>query len=88
MRRTFLGVVSLAICMASATSFGQQQAPPISGAKFDVVSIKRNGEMNGGAMRTLPDGTLMMTSQPLWSILIYASPVPVLPRNVKGAQTG
>ena len=57
----------------------------MSGARFDVVSIKRNREMNDGVNRTLPDGTLMITDQPLWSILIYASPVPVLPRNVEGA---
>jgi uncharacterized protein (TIGR03435 family) len=86
MRWTFLGVVSLAVCMASATSFGQQQASLISGAQFDVVSIKPHAydPAAGGGMRTLPDGTFMMTSQPIWSIIAAASPVPVSPRDIMG----
>jgi hypothetical protein len=43
MRPTFLGVVSFAFCIASATSFVQQQAPAITGAQFDTVSIKDIG---------------------------------------------
>jgi bla regulator protein BlaR1 len=86
MRRTFLGVVNLAICMTSATSFGQQQAPPITGAQFDVVSIKLHpyDPPAGGGMGTLPDGTFMMTSQPILSIISAASPVPVSPREIVG----
>ena len=78
-------VLLVGVVAATASPLRSQQPAVISGAQFDVVSIKRNREMNGGAMRTLPDGTLMMTNQPLWPILIYVSPVPVLPRNVKGA---
>jgi hypothetical protein len=86
MRRTFLGVINLAICMASATSFGQQQAPPITGAQSDVVSIKLHpyDPAAGGGIRTLPDGTFMMTSQPILSIIPAASPVPVSPREIVG----
>ncbi|MBZ5560590.1 MAG: TIGR03435 family protein [Acidobacteriia bacterium] len=78
-------VLLVGVVAATTSPLRSQQPAVISGAQFDVVSIKRNSEMNGVALRTLPDGTLMMTNQPLWSILIYASPVPVLPRNVKGA---
>ena len=78
-------LVSVGVVVGCAVISAQHQTPAVSGAQFDVVSIRLNGEMNGGALRTLPDGTLMIINQPLWSILIYASPVPVLPRNVKGA---
>jgi len=87
--RTLLGV-TLAAGLAAPTLSGQQPAatptPPLSGAQFDVVSIKPHpyDPASGGGMRTLPDGTFMMTSQPIWSIITYASPVPVSPRNVTG----
>jgi uncharacterized protein (TIGR03435 family) len=50
--------------------------------EFDVVSIKRNTSTAGGGMRTLPDGTLVMTNQPIRSIIMSASPVPA--REVVG----
>jgi uncharacterized protein (TIGR03435 family) len=55
----------------------QAQSP--GSAQFDVVSIKPNtsGPGSGGGMRTLPDGTFMMTNQPIRSIILSASPVPV-----------
>jgi uncharacterized protein (TIGR03435 family) len=55
----------------------QAQSP--GSAQFDVVSIKLNtsGPGGGGGMRTLPDGTFMMTNQPIRSIILSASPVPV-----------
>lgn len=45
---------------------------------FDVVSIKRNtlGPQSPAGIRTLPDGTLVMTNQPIRSIILSASPVP------------
>ncbi len=51
---------------------------------FDVVSIKRNtlGTQSPAGIRTLPDGTLVMTNQPIRSIITTASPVPV--REVVG----
>jgi len=62
------------------------QAPAPSGAQFDVVSIKphKYDPVAGGGMRTLPDGTFMMTSQPIWSIIATVSPAPVSPREVIG----
>jgi uncharacterized protein (TIGR03435 family) len=54
------------------------------GAQFDVVSIKPNkSEIGaGGGIRTLPDGTFMMTNHPIRSIILGAAPVPV--REVSG----
>jgi uncharacterized protein (TIGR03435 family) len=55
------------------------QAPPPGSAQFDVVSIKPNtsGPGTGGGMRTLPDGSFIMSNQPIRSIILSASPVPV-----------
>ena len=79
-------IALVAAATAGTTLLAQPQAPAISGAQFDVVSIKPHpyDPARGGGMRTLPDGTFMMTSQPIWSIIAYASPVAVLPRNIKG----
>jgi uncharacterized protein (TIGR03435 family) len=46
---------------------------------YEVVSIKRNtaGVQAGGGLRYLPDGTMIMTNQPIRSIILGASPVPV-----------
>jgi uncharacterized protein (TIGR03435 family) len=54
--------------------------PRPDGAQFDVVSIKLNSSPpgSGGGMRTLPDGSFMMTNQPMRGILSAASPVPVV----------
>jgi uncharacterized protein (TIGR03435 family) len=56
------------------------------GAQFDVVSIKphKYDPVAGGGMRTGPDGSFTMTSQPIASIMAAASPVPVSPRDVIG----
>src|SRR5262245_6996128 len=55
-----------------------------AGVQFDVVSIKPHkseiGE--GGGMQYLPDGTFMMTNQPISSIILGAAPLPV--REVSG----
>jgi uncharacterized protein (TIGR03435 family) len=60
------------------------QVPP-DGPTFDVVSIKRVDELRqSGGMRILPDGTFMMTGQPIGSLLNLASPVPVTPRDITG----
>ena len=56
------------------------QDPPTD---FDVVSIKRSPpEARGGGLGTAPDGTLTMRNQPIRSILLYGSPVPV--REIEG----
>ena len=55
--------------------------------EFDVASIKRNTSPlgAGGAMRTLPDGTFMMSNQPIMTIIGSASPVEgILLRNMVG----
>ena len=81
------GIVTCATwCSAGAMCLGQEQTPPIAGAQFDVVSIKphKYDPVAGGGMGTRPDGTFMMTSQPIWSIIAYASPVPISPREILG----
>ena len=86
-RRTLFSIVTLATWWIAGTTFiGQQQTVSISGAQFDVVSIKphKYDPVAGGGMRTGPDGSFTMTSQPIWSIIAYASPVPVAPREIIG----
>jgi uncharacterized protein (TIGR03435 family) len=52
-------------------------------AQFDVASIKPSPrDAVGGGIRSLPDGTMIMTNQPIASIITGASPVPV--REVEG----
>src|ERR1700745_3363638 len=47
------------------------------GPEFEVVSIKRVDELRqSGGMRTLPDGTFVVTTQPMGSLVNVASPVP------------
>ena len=60
------------------------QAPtPADSPRYDVVSIKRHDQLEAsGGMRTLPDGTFVMTNQSIRSILAGAAPVPV--RDVVG----
>ena len=69
-----------------STAHGAQGPPePIAAPmQFEVVSIKRNtaGAEAGGGMRNLPDGTFVMTNQPIRSIILAASPVPA--REVAG----
>ena len=59
-------------------------SPPYDGPlEFDVVSIKKNdGSTPNGGIRNLADGTLIMTNQPIRSILSAAAPVSV--REVVG----
>jgi uncharacterized protein (TIGR03435 family) len=69
-------MVVLALALAGASSAGQP--PPLVGAQFDVVSIKRNtsGERGGGG-RSLPDGTQMFTNRTVASFVAVAAPEPV-----------
>ena len=60
-----------------------QSPAELSGAQFDVVSIKRSpSDAAGGGMRNLPDGTMIVINQPIRSIILSASPVPA--REVEG----
>ena len=65
---------------SSPATHAQSKAP----VEFDVVSIKRNtaGLEAGGGIRFLPDGTLIATNSPIFSIILNASPVPT--REVDG----
>ena len=74
-----------AVTMAALLSTRSQQPPPIVDAQFDVVSIKRNTSGPGSSsMRTLPDGTFMMTNGEIVSIVGAASPVPVSLEEITG----
>jgi uncharacterized protein (TIGR03435 family) len=76
MRRAILACASLLLAGSLLTA----QTPP---ADFDVVSIKRSSpDARGGGLGTTPDGTLTMRNQPIRSILLYGSPVPV--REIEG----
>src|SRR5579862_376145 len=83
MVRRILVSVTLAVGLAAPTLSGQQApatpTPPLSGAQFDVVSIKPHpdGLRGSNGVRTEPDGTFMMTNAPITSILAAASPEPV-----------
>src|SRR5436309_14248014 len=81
-----VALVVIVILAALAAIDAHSQAPALVGAQFDVVSIKPHpyDPASGGGMRTLPDGTFMMTSQPIISIISAASPVPVSPREIIG----
>ena len=71
-------VIGVLLSVASLSAFAQSPA-----IEFEVVSIKRKaGVEAGGGIRTLPDGTYIMTNQPISSIIMAASPTPV--REVVG----
>jgi uncharacterized protein (TIGR03435 family) len=84
--RHVLGIAAVLSAVSGASIVAQQPSPstaPADSPRYDVVSIKRNVEIGaGGGMRSLPDGTLIMTNQPIRSILSGAAPVPV--RDVIG----
>jgi uncharacterized protein (TIGR03435 family) len=84
MRPTLLGIGTLVCNLATATLIGQP--PALVGAQFEVVSIKphKSDAATGGGMRGTPDGAFMMTGLPIRSIIAYASPVPVSPREIIG----
>jgi uncharacterized protein (TIGR03435 family) len=57
------------------------QAP--APVEFDVVSIKRHASLDfSGGMRTMPDGTFVMTNATFEGIVLFASPVQT--RDVEG----
>ena len=67
--------MAMALCALAAAQAGPQ---------FEVVSIKRHVTQEAfGGLRTLPDGTFIMTNQAIASIIRGAAPVPV--REVIGA---
>src|SRR5579872_6194158 len=82
-RPFLLGVT--AIVAAGATVLAQQPSA-MSGAQFDVVSIKPHKDDPAAftGTRFLPDGTFMLTNSPIVPIIAYVSPVPVVWSNIKG----
>jgi uncharacterized protein (TIGR03435 family) len=78
-------LVSLALIGGGAgfaAGLGAQSPLP---TEFDVVSIRLVDELRPGeGMRSLPDGTFIMTNSPLGAIVGLASPVPVTPRDIVG----
>jgi uncharacterized protein (TIGR03435 family) len=82
--RYLLYAALISIACSGLSARAQDQPMPSGPAQFEVVSIKRNTTVgSGGGIRTLPDGTFIMTNQPIRSILMSASPVPV--RDIEGA---
>jgi uncharacterized protein (TIGR03435 family) len=66
-------LATISFLLVTVSLCAQSQRP----VEFDVVSIKRNTSVGQNAgIRTLPDGTFMMTNQPIRSIILTASPVP------------
>src|SRR5438128_3565973 len=80
-----LALAGALIVAAFTPIHAQTQPSPITGAQFDVVSIKRNmSDSTSAGIRTLPDGTFMMTNQPVGTIVGAASPVPVSWQEITG----
>ena len=80
MTRLLHATLFATVCGCLAVSAQDQ---PAGSAQFEVVSIKRNiSGATGGGIRSLPDGTTIMTNHPIWSIILSASPVPA--REVEG----
>ncbi len=78
-RQTLFGSIMLGtLCYGTAICIGQAATAGTS-LQFDVVSIKPHplDRAIGLGVRWLPDGTFMMTSQAIVSIIPLASPVPV-----------
>ena len=77
-----LPLVLVGVCPLFGARTGAQSQVSL---EFDVVSIKRVDEVRpGGGMRTLPDGTFIMTNQPLGTLINLASPVPVALGDIVG----
>jgi uncharacterized protein (TIGR03435 family) len=69
-------ILSIGLIATSTPFRARVSAQSPASVEFDVVSIKRNTSSSlGNAMRTLPDGTQVMTNTPVRSIILGASPV-------------
>jgi uncharacterized protein (TIGR03435 family) len=82
MRRSLHAALIAAALSSTGLVAQGPSPPPAASAQFEVISIKRNTSLGGAGIRNLPDGTLVMTNQPIRSIIFTASPVPV--REVVG----
>lgn len=82
MKALLLIALAFPLAVAQLVSQTTRPAEP-SGAQFAVASIKPSPrDAVGGGMRSLPDGTMIMTNHPISSIIRSASPIPV--REVEG----
>jgi len=74
---------ALIVTAAIAALAPATQSQIATGAQFDVVSIKphKNDPGAGGGMQCLPDGTFMMTNQPIASIIPRAQRWPTRPSS-------
>jgi uncharacterized protein (TIGR03435 family) len=78
-------ILPIALTAISTLFLARASAQSPAAVEFDVVSIKRVDELrSSGGMRILPDGTVMMTNQPIGALVNAASPVPVTPRDIVG----
>ena len=69
------GILCVAVALALGT-LPSAFAQSTDRVEFDVVSIKRSDpNVIAGGIRSLPDGTTIMTNQPIRSIIMAASPV-------------
>lgn len=67
-------VISVSAIIMMHPIMQAQSSKPL---EYEVVSIKRSASgAIGGGMRTMPDGTFMMTNQPIRSVILSASPAP------------
>ena len=84
--RHVLGIAAVLSAVSGVSIVAQQPSPsaaPADSPRYDVVSIKRNAQVEaGGSIQTLPDGTLVLINQPIRSLLSGAAPVRV--RDVVG----
>ena len=77
-----LSLFLIGVCTLFVVRLKAQSPLPV---EFEVVSIKRvDGLRPGGGLRFLPDGTVMMTNQPLDTLIPMASPVPATLRDGVG----
>ena len=74
---------AIALLVLVFASVPAAQTPRV---EFDVVSIKRSSpDARGGGIRTLPDGTTIVTNHPIRSMIFTAAPVSRTPvREVTG----
>lgn len=65
--------------VAVVASLAVARVVPAQEAEFDAVSIRRNtsGMVSPAGIRSLPDGTWIVTNQPISSVIRLAAPIPV-----------
>ena len=72
-----IAVVAFAAGVTAGTALLAQQPPPVSGARFDVISITLN-KNRSPAMGMFPDGTFTATDMRIRQIITVAGPEDVV----------